>query len=616
VGLGSEDAIEKISKIASELTGVQLGERQRSMVETRLTRRVSQLKLKNLDEYHQYLMKNFDLESRALISLLTTHHTFFFREFLHFKYIEDHALPKLIEVARSRPDKTIHIWSAASSRGQEVYSLAMFFSKLLKERAPDVKYKILGSDVDIESVNWAKNGVYHKNEIKEVPLPYLADNWARGKGNISDFVKVKDSLKAHCHFEDRNILKLSPTQESKHYDLIFCRNVLIYFNSEQIKTVINSLMQRLHPDGHLVVGVSESLLGLGLDIESKGSSIYTHKKAVAEPKVDRAPEIKPAPVLAPVSSKPLRVLCVDDSKSILVLLSKILTKDKGFEIVGTAMSGLEAKEQVEKLKPDVVTLDIHMPQQTGVEYLKANMSKNHPPVVMISSVSREDGDLAIKALEYGASDYVEKPTLQTFPQKSDEIQLKLRSAVENSKSSLSSISTFDQSFRRPSGQPTRKDEICAIVCGMGEIKKAEKILKELKSLNWSVTTMLLIEGAPGVLPKMAEKLSQSTGASIQVMKVDPEVIPGPGYFGIGDFHESIHSFTDLRKNRPLAIWVLGGLSKSSQGQLAEFKNAQILLEDRSPSIWKSEDPLMKVATDVMPWNSYVYMTGEYFKKVG
>ena len=194
------DAIDKISKIASELTGVQLGERQRSMVETRLGRRLAQLKLKNLDEYHTYLTENFNVESRALISLLTTHHTFFFREFLHFKFLEDQAFDKLVEVARTRPDKTIRIWSAACSRGQEVYSLAMFFDKLLRERAPDVKYQILGTDVDIESVKWAQNGVYNKNEIKEVPLAYLTNNWARGTGKIADFVKVKDVLKSRCKF--------------------------------------------------------------------------------------------------------------------------------------------------------------------------------------------------------------------------------------------------------------------------------------------------------------------------------------------------------------------------------------------------------------------------------
>tara|TARA_Y100001935_G_scaffold255437_1_gene268449 strand:- start:1014 stop:2864 length:1851 start_codon:yes stop_codon:yes gene_type:complete len=610
------DAIDKISKIASELTGVQLGERQRSMVETRLGRRLAQLKLKNLDEYHTYLTENFNVESRALISLLTTHHTFFFREFLHFKFLEDQAFDKLVEVARTRPDKTIRIWSAACSRGQEVYSLAMFFDKLLRERAPDVKYQILGTDVDIESVKWAQNGVYNKNEIKEVPLAYLTNNWARGTGKIADFVKVKDVLKSRCKFEDRNILKLSPSEEAGYYDVIFCRNVLIYFNSDQIKTVVGSLMKRLHPEGHLVVGVSESLLGLGLDVQSHGSSVYSHPKAVEEKKPTPASNVTPMPARTPAVAKdqPVRVLCVDDSKSILVILQKILTKENGFEVVGTALNGLEAKEQVQKLRPDVITMDIHMPEQTGVEYLKANMNSSHPPVVMISSVSREDGELAIKALEYGASDYVEKPTLQTFAQKSDEIQLKLRSAIKNTK--MKGLSSFDQAFQRPSGQPQRKDEICVIACGMGEMKKVEKILTELKNLKWPVTTMIFVEGAAGVLPKLASKLSKFSSGPVDLIKEEPGVIPGPGYVGLGDLHQAIGPFAGLRKDRPLAVWVLGGLSKSSQEEIAGLKNAQILLEDRTPAIWTEKDPLKKAATDMMPWNSFVYMTGEYFLKAG
>lgn len=613
-----DDSIKKISEIASQLTGVQLGDRQRSMVVNRLNRRISELKLTDVDDYYRYLQSNFKVESRYLVSLLTTHHTFFFREFLHFRYIEETALPQMIEIARARPDKTIRIWSAACSRGQEVYSLAMFFHKILKEKAPDLKFTILGSDVDIESVKWAQNGVYNKSEIKEVPLPFLADHWARGTGEIADFVKVKKTLRAYCRFEDRNLLKLPNNGESGHFDLIMCRNVLIYFNADQVKQVAKGLIERLHPKGHLVVGVSESLLGLDLPINNRGPSVYSMKDAnpVASVPASSTNVVPMTPAVAQ-EEKPLRILCVDDSSSILAIMKKILTKENGFEVVGTAMNGFEASEQLKKLTVDAITMDIHMPEQTGVEYLKANMHANHPPVIMISSVSREDGDLAIKALEYGASDYVEKPTLQTFQQKSDEIHMKLRSAVQSFKAGTrGKLSSFDQEFKRPSGTPKGKGEMFLITCGMGEVPKVEQTLKELKKLGWKSPVMILIEGAPGALTKLSGKFETQSGSKVQVLEKDASVAVLPSGVLLGDFHDCFAKLAEIRKSAPLSVFVFGQVSKAAQFQLSSLKNCQILIEDTNPKIWKDSDTLAQNATDKMPWTSFVYMSGEYFLKAG
>jgi chemotaxis protein methyltransferase CheR len=195
--LGSVDVIDEVSRVVTEITGVQLGEQQRAMVQNRLMKRCSELGLASEREYADYFRRNRDSETQALVSLLTTHHTYFFREFAHFEYLADH-LPELVQTVRARGDKTLRIWSAACSRGQEAYSLAMLLAAYLPRLAPELTVQILGTDVDSESVAVARNGVYKRREIVEIPQHLAADHWARGSGAISDFVRAKAGPKPRC----------------------------------------------------------------------------------------------------------------------------------------------------------------------------------------------------------------------------------------------------------------------------------------------------------------------------------------------------------------------------------------------------------------------------------
>jgi chemotaxis protein methyltransferase CheR len=417
-------SIQKLIQLAHELTGVQLTDRHAEMITARLQRRLAQLNLGSLREYLDYFYGHRTEESEKLIGYLTTHHTAFFREFAQFEFLLSDALPQLIPIVTAQNARKIRIWSAACSHGQEVYSLAMFFDLHLKRLAPQLDYEILGTDVDKQSIAIAENGVYLRKELQEAPLSLLGNHWAEGTGEISTFVKAKSSLRNHCRFQVRSLIDLdlnvAPDQK---FDLIFCRNVFIYFNSEQIKNISARLLQCLKPDGYLLVGASESLNGLKLPLKSAGSSIYRHANDhPAQPSV-------PVPVKPDLSARLIRILCVDDSPTILGLLKKILTSQFGFEVVGTASNGAEAKHQVELLKPDAVTLDIHMPVQSGIEYLEHNYRPNHPPVLMLSSVVREDQDLADKALRLGAADYAEKPALVNLFETGEEIRAKLSSAV-------------------------------------------------------------------------------------------------------------------------------------------------------------------------------------------
>lgn len=426
--------IKKTIEIAQKETGIQLSEKNSAMIESRLIKRIHFLGLQTPNEYLDYLEKNFESEKNYIISSLTTHHTAFFREFFHFEDIENKYLQKIVEQKLKTPgDNTIRIWSAACSKGQECFSLSMFFYKLKNEKKlHNLDYKILGTDVDNESINFAKNGVYFYKDLMQSPLQYVQGNWLKGRNEIRNFVKPKQHIKAPLSFEVGNLLSLDSKFKSEKFDIIFCRNVLIYFNHDQIKIIIQSLLERLSPHGFLVLGISESILGLNLPIKLLSNNVYCHEKSVIASAIENGSSLKSNKAILP---KILRIMCVDDSPTILAILQKILTKEEGFEVVATAKSAQDAREKLKTLSVDLMTLDIYMPGETGLEYLKRDFDKEkHPPVIILSSIDRDGTNTAKEALTLGASDYIEKPNLKSMDVSTEEIRFKIKTIIKQHKS--------------------------------------------------------------------------------------------------------------------------------------------------------------------------------------
>jgi chemotaxis protein methyltransferase CheR len=467
--VSKKEVLDSVAAAVSAVSGNQLGQRQYEMIESRLARRMIALGVDGFEAYDEYFKSNQASEINALVSLLTTHHTFFFREFHHFEFLKK-ELPSLVDRARKAGRKELRILSAACSRGQEVYSLAMFMSFHLKEVAPDFNFKIVGTDIDPESVLIAKNGVYKWDELKDCPNIYLSGHWARGTGDIADFARVKNSLRSHCEFGVANLLGLGANRPAE-YDLIFCRNVFIYFDLEKIKSITSQLLPQLFDDGYLMIGTSESLNVRDYK-NLKYSAPAVYQKSDQKPaikKVSREPQV--------AVTKTLRVLCVDDSPTVLTLLKKILTKDRGFEVIGTATNGLEAQQALRNLKDiDLVTLDIHMPQMTGVEYLEKNFGPGHPPVVMVTSAPREDGGLSQRALSLGAADFVEKPTLVNLIEKGDELRTKLRVAFETQAKKAHQASSLDRDFAKTLPKAERKDATVFVFWNEADHQSLERFL--------------------------------------------------------------------------------------------------------------------------------------------
>jgi chemotaxis protein methyltransferase CheR len=407
-----------VSSVVSKKTGNIMGPKQAPMVENRLKSRMIKLGIQSPSDYLEHFKKNETEEIEALVSLMTTHHTFFFREFNHFEFLRDIGLKNLMTSLKAKGQKKLRVWSAACSRGHEVYSLAMFLNVHLKAIDPQMDFEIIGTDIDPDSVEYAKRGKYAKDELKSVPQLYLGNFWTEEANG--EELKACFELKSKVKFQVENLLELDNFLKNNEFHIIFCRNVFIYFDKSQIEKISRKIIEHLYPDGYFILGVSESITGFGLPLRSFGNSIYER----SEKKVTQTEE---RTAKRNLNLNPYQVLVIDDSKTIHALMKKIFTRDQGFEINHIATNGREAIEFLSKNpnKVEMITLDLHMPELDGIGFLTEYKDRSKP-ILVVSAIDRDDAEgPGQKALKLGAFDYVEKPTVENLERIGNEIRSKL-----------------------------------------------------------------------------------------------------------------------------------------------------------------------------------------------
>jgi chemotaxis protein methyltransferase CheR len=427
------DLVDDVCQSVHLLTGNILSEKQLPMVEARLKRRMAQLKLLTPLDYKTFWKSNEQDENGHLISLLTTHFTFFFREFSHFEWIQE-ELPRLVEEAKLEGRDTLKFWSAAASRGQEVWSLCMWLDFHLKKIDPHFKWSILGTDIDPVSIKEAQNGVYHRREIETAPRHLWQHLWVRGKGEISDWYKIKEELRKKASFKVMNLLDINLPKEEK-FDAIFCRNVFIYFDELNQKKIASRLMNHLTPYGVIVTGTSETLTPYALPLRGISPSIYRQEKTVLAEQGRKKSGVKKSQSQILQTPVPLKVLCVEDSPLFHSIFRKILEKPQ-FEIIGMVKNGLEAIDFLKHTTPDVITLDLHMPEMDGLEFLQKSKAAKKIPVVVVSAVSRDHSELVKPLLDEGVEDFIEKPTVTNMDIIGEELKQKLKNAWKMKKEGI------------------------------------------------------------------------------------------------------------------------------------------------------------------------------------
>lgn len=257
-----------IQRIAKERTGIELGNHKREMIYSRIVRRIRVLKLGNFGAYCEYLEENPDAELTNFINAITTNLTAFFREKHHFDYLLETALPEVKK--RNQSSKRIRIWSAGCSTGEEPYSIAITLQKALGRERWDAK--ILATDLDTNVVAHGRKGIYAKERVDGLPDAVISENFTRVEQGNAQAYEARDSLKSLITFNHLNLLGPWPIKNT--FDIIFCRNVVIYFSKDTQRMLFDRYANALCEGGYLFIGHSESLHGVSKRFESLGKTMY------------------------------------------------------------------------------------------------------------------------------------------------------------------------------------------------------------------------------------------------------------------------------------------------------------------------------------------------------
>lgn len=252
-----------------EESGINLSEHKKTLLVSRLTKRLRSLEMQTFSEYYDYVVNgvNGGEEFVQMLDLLSTNKTDFFRESKHFDFLKNRIMPELEYL------KKIRIWSSACSSGEEPYSIAITLCESMGSTKWDCK--ILASDLSTRVLAHAANGVYEKERIKVLDKTRLHRYFLKGKN--SDKVKVKKQLSEMIYFKRINLMNEKFPIKTP-LDLIFCRNVMIYFDKETQERLVNNFYRYLKPNGYLFIGHSESLQWLDTSFVPVAPTIYQKKE--------------------------------------------------------------------------------------------------------------------------------------------------------------------------------------------------------------------------------------------------------------------------------------------------------------------------------------------------
>lgn len=260
----SPKAYKAIREFIYQEAGIDLGESKQMLVSSRLNKRLRYHNLESFDKYVEVIKSiNNGTERQIAIDLLTTNETYFFREAEHFQ-----SLKKLV-LENHPKERFFRLWSAASSSGEEAYSLGMVLDDTFGNR---VKWEIFGSDISSRIVAKAKKGLYQMHRIDAIPRDYLKRYCLKGAGEFEGFLLIDKKLRNNTRFAEINLTK--PLPDVGLFDVIFLRNVLIYFDNNTKEKIIRSLASKLRPKGLLYIGHSESLKGMDLPLELIAPTTY------------------------------------------------------------------------------------------------------------------------------------------------------------------------------------------------------------------------------------------------------------------------------------------------------------------------------------------------------
>jgi chemotaxis protein methyltransferase CheR len=261
----SDSDLARVARLVHQRSGITLHSGKRSLVLARLQKRLRFGGFSSFRDYLSYVESDTSgAELTALLDAIATNHTSFFREPQHFEFLRSTIVPSL-------PSAPVRIWSAACSSGEEPVTIAITLLDAL-EQGRHSRIRILGSDLSTKALKTATSGIYRMERVAGMPLDTLRRHFERGLGANAGQARVA----AHVHrlIEYRQLNFLEAGDLGERFDVIFCRNVMIYFDRDIQQRVVSLLERHLVPGGHLFISHSESLNGISHGLRSVASAVY------------------------------------------------------------------------------------------------------------------------------------------------------------------------------------------------------------------------------------------------------------------------------------------------------------------------------------------------------
>ncbi|OPL11169.1 MAG: chemotaxis protein CheR [delta proteobacterium ML8_D] len=257
--------------------GINLTAVKRTMLGSRLLKRLRTLGIASFSEYYDYVSSTRESSNELvhMVDAVSTNKTDFFREPRHFDYLTKEALPGMCRSGVWRPGKRLNIWSAGCSSGEEPYTIAMVVADFTSHNRVG-EFSILASDISTRVLEKARRGIYPDNAVEPVPAVVKRKYLMRGKGSQKGYCRVVPELRSTLHFQRINLNGSRHSWIRTPMDMIFCRNVIIYFDRETQKKLFEKFYKQLVPGGYLFIGHSETLHGV--NDKFKAVAVATYRK--------------------------------------------------------------------------------------------------------------------------------------------------------------------------------------------------------------------------------------------------------------------------------------------------------------------------------------------------
>lgn len=245
-------------------SGIYFTETKKYLLEGKISKRLTALGMAKFDEYLRFVQAPQGRgELPALYEAITINETYFYRSEPQFDAMTQVLLPELIRAKEDAPNPTIKIWSAASSSGEEAYTTAILLNEKIRPQFPNVRFTIVGTDINNAVLETARSGIYRDYAVRNLPPLLLKKYFTR----VDDRYHLTDEIKRYVTFNNLNLFDATAMRTMSGFDIIFCCNVLIYFDVASKQKVISSLHSSLNKGSYLFIGYSESLHGISKDFK-------------------------------------------------------------------------------------------------------------------------------------------------------------------------------------------------------------------------------------------------------------------------------------------------------------------------------------------------------------